>query len=66
MKIDGKTVKVNGQDLLFLAGFDWQINPGGFVFTWFMGKVVWLHRMLKPNSNHINGDPLDNRRENLQ
>lgn len=71
----GKFAIVDQRDFPWLSYFGWHLT-GGYVQTTVRGSgkaraSYYMHRMLmQPPANlvvdHINGDPLDNRRENLR
>jgi len=71
----GKCTIVDGVDFDWLNSFRWRVDYHGYVFRldWAKGKNlhISMHRLiLDPPSgllvDHINHDPLDNRRENLR
>lgn len=65
---------VNDDDFLFLSSFKWHANysRGSFyAMARIGGKDVMMHRLIMEAQSHQmvdhrNGDPLDNRRENLR
>lgn len=68
----------NGGDFLFdeidlplISGHTWHLGLRGYPATHVNGKTVVLHKLLIPDADgfeidHINGNKLDNRRENLR
>jgi hypothetical protein len=73
----GKVAIVSAADFRRVSGMKWSDNGKGYPRArWPQrmgghGKIVFLHRFIlgAPEGSivdHINGDPLDNRRENLQ
>lgn len=63
-------ILVSKEDMLLLSGFTWHINSG-YAKTRIGKKVIKMHRLLleapiDKEVDHINGDKLDNRRENLR
>lgn len=64
---------VDEADLPLVAGKRWSVTRDRHVTTWHDGKAVGVHRLIMnivDNKelvvDHINGDPLDNRRANLR
>lgn len=58
------------QDIPTLSNYTWHIN-GGYARTRVGDKIIKMHRLLlnapsEKEVDHINGNPLDNRRENLR
>lgn len=65
---------VDQADFLFLSSFKWTLQKGGknkYAYCFRDGKRISMHRLLfdSPKGmevDHVNGDGLDNRRENLR
>nr|WP_313659107.1 HNH endonuclease [Achromobacter ruhlandii] len=62
---------VDAQDQHLIGAYRWYIRRGGYVVRFVAGQTIFLHReVMKPAAglmvDHINGDKLDNRRENLR
>lgn len=68
----GEKILVSQEDFGLLSRYAWYLNSKGYVCRNFGGgNLVYMHRMImKPPHgkciDHINHDPLDNRRENLR
>jgi hypothetical protein len=68
----GETILVDAEDAEKAKKFSWCISKTGYVVANIGGKVIKLHRFLlgieeqKEIVDHINGNPLDNRRINLR
>lgn len=67
-KVKDSTVFIDTDDLWVLTNFKWYVNKEGYVYA---AKGIKLHRLLiSPNDHklvdHINGNPLDNRKYNLR
>jgi hypothetical protein len=77
-KMDGVKAKINENDYTTVKKYKWQLQQtGGYTKTKIEGKYIYLHRLImklivgrelegEENIHHINGDKLDNRRENLK
>jgi hypothetical protein len=62
---------VDDEDFPLLNRYTWHVDPKGYVVTSLYGTTVRLHRfILNPPNNvqidHINGDKLNNCKENLR
>jgi len=70
----GKVALVDDADFEWLSHFKWNCRPNHkafYAFSWIDGHSVSMHRLIlnpsrKDSVDHINGDGLDNRRENLR
>lgn len=67
----GKTALVDESDAELVLRHRWRVLPNGYVYTKMFGRTVMLHRFLMSadpgmDVDHINHDPLDNRRANLR
>lgn len=73
---DKETI-VDDEDYEYLSQFKWQVSSNGYAVRWVLKHEIhhtqtyFMHRLLlKPNRDkeidHINGDKLDNRKENLR
>lgn len=70
LKIKKQDVLIDDCDLTLMSERHWTLNSGYVVF-WQRGKAKSLHRILMGEPvgmevDHINGNPLDNRRSNLR
>ena len=77
--LNGCTARVSAEDV-GLARYAWHLNPDGYVvrsdYSEGRKRTVWMHRAVLERAgepvtagfetDHINGDRLDNRRENLR
>jgi hypothetical protein len=67
----GKVALVSDEDYEELAQYSWRLSGKGYAMTYSDGAALTMHRLLLgakkgEEVDHINGDPLDNRRENLR
>ncbi len=68
----GKTAKINDEDLPLVKGKTWTYSQGYAVTSTYPSGVASMHRLIAKCAdrnrvvNHINGDRLDNQRENLE
>jgi hypothetical protein len=67
----GEISKVSDEDFKELSRYTWYLKDTGYAITFINRKQISLHRfIMNPPLNmqvdHINGDKLDNRRENLR
>lgn len=72
---DEKEVKVDDEDYKYLKEYYWCLSRYGYIFAKHKESIskVFIHRLIMglPNRDkriidHINGDKLDNRKENLR
>lgn len=68
-----KIILVDHEDLEIVGQHKWYFHNHGYATTFVNSRNVLIHRLLfglkagdKRKVDHINGDPLDNRRENLR
>lgn len=60
---------VDDEDYEYLNQWKWCINSNGYAIRSEKGKHILMHKVIindKSNVDHINGDRLDNRRNNLR
>lgn len=65
----GEPILVSEEDLPRVSNHTWHIDKQGYARAGISGKVVKMHRFLRPEwseIDHANGDKADNRRENLR
>lgn len=67
----GKFALVDDADLPLLANHSWCVLSNGYAVTRINNKFVYMHRLIldappRQEVDHVNGDPLDNRRFNLR
>jgi hypothetical protein len=70
-KIPVKYALVDDEDYLRIKNFNYSLTHYGYAMRYQKGKYIFMHRdVLTPKRgeevDHINGDKLDNRRENLR
>jgi hypothetical protein len=69
----GKFTVIDTEDFGKVCGVKWWLNGDGYAYGYLYGKTVKLHRIIlgieKENGvvvDHINRNPLDNRKSNLR
>lgn len=67
----GKFALVDDEDFDFLSQWKWRISGSGYAISGSKSKRVFMHRVINNtpegyDTDHINRDKLDNRRENLR
>jgi hypothetical protein len=68
---NGESILVDNADLATAMRYTWCVSKTGYAVANIKGKVTRLHRyLLAPKKeelvDHVNGNPLDNRRSNLR
>jgi hypothetical protein len=74
LKVEGKEVLLDDDAYYFLKNFNWRINKAGYVVCHSRvgtKKNLLLHRVINNTpegmiTDHINRNPLDNRKKNLR
>jgi hypothetical protein len=70
MTISNGYVLVDDEDYDELCKYTWWISGGGYAYRDVDGRNVYMHKSLKSvpgfDTDHINGDKLDNRKCNLR
>lgn len=72
--VDGQECYIDIDDYEKVKKYHWYINPGGYVCSNINKKTVFIHRYIlnfngdftKQQTDHINRDKLDNRKDNLR
>ena len=66
----GKKTIIDDKDWILLSGRSWSCSNGGYAVAKINNKICFMHRIIMGNPklsvDHINGDKLDNRKENLR
>ncbi len=67
--MNGGVAVIDGADAVLVEGYNWSRQPAGYAAAKVGRSTLLMHRLLLPDAeyvDHINGDRLDNRRENLR
>lgn len=67
----GEFAKIDVEDIPKVEGFNWNSSGCGYAHRRLKGKILYLHRFINNSTpgeftDHINGDKLDNRKNNLR
>jgi hypothetical protein len=65
------TATVDDEDYYLVAGVNWSLHSAGYAHGRLNGTMVLMHRLILSSSpgamtDHVNGNKLDNRRQNLR
>ena len=72
---NGIEFKIDKEDFEKIISHTWQVNKKGYIYTQYMGKKVFIHRIvmnihgedwINQRVDHINHDVTDNRKANLR
>ena len=66
-----KVTIVDDEDYEFLTQWRWQFHSQGYASRNIKPKTIWMHRLILKTpegyeTDHINGNKLDNRKQNLR
>ena len=67
----GKFALVDDEDFEYLSQWKWCVDSLGYAYRSLHPGRVWMHRLINNTpegflTDHINGNPLDNRKQNLR